>query len=113
MPRPRLTPSAEQRQKVKSMAAMGIPQKRIAEMIGLRSEKTLRRHFRQELDAGETEANYNVGKTLYSMATSGKDPLATIFWMKARAGWRDRPSFEPASIPPPPFIVAHDKGVQP
>ena len=112
MARPRLTPTDEQRQKVKSMAAMGIPQEQIVQMIGCRSPKTLRRHFRKELDAGAMEANYNVTKTLYAMATSGKDTDATKFWLRCRAGWRDRPAFEPASIPPPPFVVARERGVQ-
>src|SRR5215469_5839474 len=108
MARPRLQPTDEQRQKVKALSAMGTPQEQIANMIGCRSQKTLRKYFRKELDAGALEANYNVGKTLYAMATSGKDPVATIFWLKSRAGWQDRPASEPASVSPPPFIVAQE-----
>ena len=105
MPRPMFTPTADQRALVKSMAGVGFPHEDIARKIGIRSPKTLRKHFRDELDLGATEADYNVRRTFYQMATSGQCPAATIFWMKVRAGWRERPAVEPASAPPP-FIVA-------
>ena len=106
MPRPKLNPTDEQRRKVKSLAAMGTPHDEIAKVVNIRSAKTLRKHFRLELDQGATEANAIVGGTLFQMAKSGDCPAATIFWMKCRAGWKERSSFEPA--PPaaaPPFIV--------
>ena len=52
MPRPRLQPSDEQRRMVKTLSALGIPQKQIARQVGIRSDKTLRKHFREELDRG-------------------------------------------------------------
>jgi len=110
MARPRFTPTPDQRRIVKSMAAMGIPHEQIAAMIDCRSPKTLRKYFRKELDSGASEANYKVAKTLFEMATSGKVPAATIFWMKARGGFQERPAFEPSVIQPPPFIVALEKG---
>ena len=105
MSRPQFTPTKDQRDIVKSMAAMGIPHEDIARKIGVRSPKTLRKHFRDELDLGAMEANYKVVKTLFEMATSGEHPAATIFWAKSRAGFRERPHFEPAAGPPPQFIV--------
>lgn len=113
MARPRFTPTAEQRRMVKSMAAMGIPQDQIAPLVSCKSPKTLRKHFREVLDQGNTEANFNVAKVLYKMATSGEDPAATIFWMKCRARWNERPASEPTVISPPPFIVALERGVRP
>jgi len=98
---------------VKSMAAVGIQHQDIARKVGVRSPKTLRKHFRHELDLGVTEANYRVGTTLFQMATSGEHPGATMFWMKIRAGWRERSAFEPASGPPPPFVVAQERTGQP
>jgi hypothetical protein len=50
MPRPRLNPTEEQRKWVKSLAAYGVRQSDIARMINIRSPKTLRKYFRQELD---------------------------------------------------------------
>ena len=106
MARPRLIPTPEQRRTVKSMSAYGTPQQEIACVIDIRSVKTLRRHFRLELDKSATEANAQVAQTLFKMAISGKFPLATIFWMKARAGWRDQPSMTQPVAVAPPFIVS-------
>jgi len=108
MARPQLNPTKEQRDIVKSMAAMGTPHQDIALKIGIRSPKTLRKYFRQELDLGATEANYKVAKTLFGMATSGDCPAATIFWAKTRNGFREHPQSAGAPIAPPPFIVARE-----
>lgn len=74
MPRPPFTPTPEQRTIVKSMSAMGIPQEDIALKLGLRSPKTLRKHFGGELKIGEVDANYKVATTLFQMATSVNIP---------------------------------------
>ena len=112
MPRPRIQPTAEQRVMVKSLSAFGVPQEQIARRIHIRSTKTLRKHFREELDRGALEANANVAKTLYQMATSGHHPAATLFWLKSRAGWRERTNFELPPGAPPPFVMAKDEGIQ-
>jgi hypothetical protein len=110
MPRPPLKPTDHQRLLVKSMAAVGIPHQQIALKIGIRSDKTLRKHFREELDLGVTEANYKVGQTLFKMATSGEHPGVTIFWAKTHLGLRERPASDKLPVPPPPFIVTADLG---
>ena len=56
MPRPKLTPTAEQRQQVKCLAAVGIPHEDIARKIGIRSPKTPRKYFREELDLAAIDA---------------------------------------------------------
>jgi hypothetical protein len=61
MPRPKLNPTPDQRNQVKSFAAFGIAHEDIAKVIGIKSPKTLRKHFRQELDLGAIEANGRVG----------------------------------------------------
>jgi hypothetical protein len=65
MARPRFIPTAEQRRIVRSMAAYGIRQEEIARYVGLRSDKTLRNHFREELDRAAPEANAQVAQSLY------------------------------------------------
>jgi hypothetical protein len=112
MPRPKLNPTEEQRLLVKSFAAVGISHEAIAKQIGIRSPKTLRKHFRKELDGGSTEANYKVGQTLFQMATSGQCPAATIFWAKTRNHFHEQASPERPPMPPPPFVVAQDTGVR-
>ena len=107
MPRPTLNPTNEERRLVKSLAAYGVPQEHIARRIGIRSVKTLRKHFREELDHGSLDANSTIAKTLFQMAKSGQHPIATMFWLKFRAGWRDQPSFVTPTVQPP-FIVAKE-----
>ena len=105
MARPRFVASVEQRKMVRSLAAYGHRQEEIARWIGLRSAKTLRRHFREELDRAATEANAQVAQSLYQQATSGKKTAATIFWLKTRAGWRESPAIEPRPVEIPPLII--------
>jgi len=67
MARPRFEATAEQRHTVEAMAAYGVPEDEIARSVGERGidPKTLRKHFRRELDIGATKANSNVAQTLY------------------------------------------------
>jgi hypothetical protein len=108
MPRPQLKPTEDQRRLVKSMAAMGTPQEHISRRIGIRSEKTLRKHFRNELDFGVAEANYKVAQTLFQMATSGKCIAATQFWLRTRGRFREILMEDDRKSAPPPFVVARE-----
>lgn len=109
MARKAFTPTEEQRHLVKVLSSYGIRQADIGTEVGLRSPKTLRKHFRQELDRGRIGANIRVGKTLYAMATSGEHASATIYWLSRQAGWRSKAAEQtrPAAIPD--FVVARDK----
>ena len=98
-------PTTAQRQLVKSLAALGGRHEDVAQQIGLRSAKTLRKHFRAELDRGGPEANSQVARTLFKMAISGEHPSATMFWLKCRAGWREVNEFGNAVAALPPFVV--------
>jgi hypothetical protein len=88
------------------MAAVGIPHENIALKIGVRSPKTLRKHFRKELDLAATDANANVAGALYKKATGG-NVEAQKSWLERRAGWGMFPTR--IGPPPPPFIVAREK----
>ena len=90
----RFEATPEQRRTVKTMAGFGVPQEDIAIFLGI-DAKTLRKHFRDELDRGVTEANAKVAQSLFQMATQGKNVAAAIFWMKARAGWREKIEIRP------------------
>ena len=89
----RFQPTDEHRRTAKAMAGFGVPQDDIAIFLGI-DAKTLRKHFRGELDRGTIEANAKVAQTLFTMATVDKNVAAAIFWMKARAGWREKQSIE-------------------
>ena len=82
MPRPNFQPTDEQRKRVKSLSALGYRHEDICLMIGLRSPKSLRKHFRQELSAGMAEANAAVAQIAYEMASSGRCLPLTIFYLK-------------------------------
>jgi hypothetical protein len=104
MPRPKFQPTKEQRELVRSHVAVGTPQKVIARMLKVRSPKTIRKYFRDELDLGMADANATVAGELYRNATERRDTNAQKFWLLHRAGWGKN---NPRQIQaPPPFIVA-------
>jgi len=107
MPRPKLKPTEESRQLAKHLAAVGIPQEQIALKLGIRSPKTLRKHYRPELDLGAIEANANVGGALYKNAMAG-NVEAQKFWMLHKAGW-GRHIHHAAPTAPPPFVVPQEE----
>jgi hypothetical protein len=80
-------PDAASRRQVEAMAAYGIPEIDIARVVGV-DPKTLRKHYRDELDMGETKANAQVAGFLFNAARSG-NVTAQIFWLKTRARWRE------------------------
>lgn len=100
--RPKFIPTDEQRMRVKVMVGCGVSQTVICEQtintttgspIDL---KTLRKVFRDELNAGAEFANGLVTQALFKKAT-GTGPqsvTAAIFWLKARAGWKDKTHIE-------------------
>lgn len=81
-------PSRESRQLVQLHASIGTPQAIIADILGI-DVKTLTKYYREELDQALARANASVGGALFNKATKG-DTTAMIFWMKTRAGWREK-----------------------
>jgi hypothetical protein len=47
---------------VRTLAAMGGTQDEIARRLGIKSEKTLRKYFRADIDQGVSEANLTVAR---------------------------------------------------
>jgi len=82
-------PDPAQRRQVEAMAAYGIPEYDIARALAV-DPKTLRKHYREELDLGETKANAQVAGYLFNAAKNG-NVTAQIFWLKTRAKWRETP----------------------
>lgn len=89
----RLMPTDEQRRLVKAMASFGVPHDDIAVVVRC-SPPTLRKRFREELDVATIEANARVAQCLYQQAVTPGNIAATIFWLKARAGWREKHQVE-------------------
>ena len=87
------TPTEEQRRTVRAMAGFGVPQDDIALVLRTTS-RTMRKWFRDELDVAAVEANARVAQCLFQQATTPGSIAATIFWLKARAGWREKQQVE-------------------
>ena len=101
-------PTAEQRKVVETMIAYGAPQSEVCRAMSI-DPKTLRKHFRDELDQAVDRANVKIAETLYKAALDGSVG-ALIFWLKARAKWRERheisgPDGEP--VPFGPITIVH------
>ena len=90
MARPSHLPDAGHRRQVEAMAAYGVPEIDIARVIGI-DPKTLRKHYREELDTGQIKANSKVAESLYRKATGdgSQSVTAAIFWLKTRARWKE------------------------
>jgi hypothetical protein len=90
MGRPAHSPDLQTRRQVEALAGYGVPEAEIAGVIGI-DAKTLRKHYRQELDHGHTKANARVAENLFRKATGeGREAVtAAIFWLKTRAGWKE------------------------
>jgi hypothetical protein len=88
MPRKAFVATAALREKVRYLAGLGVPQDDIAKIIGC-APKTLRLRFREDLDRGAAEANATIAGFLFAAAKAG-NTTAMIFWLKARARWRER-----------------------
>jgi hypothetical protein len=89
MARPSYKPEPSTRAQAEAMAAYGIPEAEIAAVLKL-DPKTLRKHFRDELDLGRTKANAQVAGFLFNAAKNG-NVTAQIFWLKTRARWKEAP----------------------
>jgi hypothetical protein len=91
MGRPAYEPSEKDKAQVSALTAMGIPDYDIAKVMQI-SEPTLRKYYFRELEIGHISANSKVAQTLYKTATDPSNPksvTAAIFWLKARAGWKE------------------------
>jgi hypothetical protein len=92
MGRPAHRPDATSRRQVEAMTAYGVPELNIASVIGI-DPKTLRKHYRDELDNGQVKATAKVAESLFRKATSDgpQSVTAAIFWLKTKGGWRETP----------------------
>ena len=83
-------PETAGRRQVEAMAAYGVPEIDIARVIGI-DPKTLRKHYRDELDTGSIKANSRIAESLYkkAMGDGPQSVTACIFWLKTRAQWKE------------------------
>ena len=106
MARPSHKPDDVQRRQVEAMAGYGVPEADIARVIGI-DAKTLRKHYRPELDMAHIKANSAVAQSLFKKAT-GDGPqsvTAAIFWLKTRMGWTEISVTEHGGVPDNPVVI--------
>lgn len=95
MARPPFEPTEKQRALVKQLAMIGTPQELIAQCVEKPdgksiTEKTLRKHFRRELDTAGLLANATIGGTIFRVAANPDHPhwhRAAWMWSFNRMGW--------------------------
>ena len=104
MANPPHAPDERSRKTVAAMAGYGIKHADIALVLDI-DPKTLRKHYRHELDTGHITANSRVGESLFLQATGApaqydaagnmiraeqpRVPSCGIWWTKARMGWKE------------------------
>lgn len=88
-------PTKAQRDTVTMHAMIGTSQEDIARVIGI-DPKTLRLHYREELDLAAAKANATIGGALFNKDKGG-DTAAMIFWMKTRARWAETQTIQHTS----------------
>ena len=93
--KPPHAPTDAARQTVQMHAMVGTKQTDIARVLDI-DEKTLRKHYRDELDLAKAKANATIGGALFNKAKTG-DTSAMIFWMKTQAGWRESTNIDHTS----------------
>lgn len=81
-------PTKATRELVQLHAMVGTDQEQISSILEI-DPKTLRKHYRAELDNSTAKANATIGGALFNKAKSG-DTTAMIFWMKTRARWSEK-----------------------
>jgi hypothetical protein len=94
---PEHIPDDKTRAEVSALCAYGVPQEEISIYIGI-DAKTLRKHYRAELDSAKVKANTKVRRFLFEAATGDAmskgatyaDCLrGSMFWAKTQMGFKE------------------------
>ena len=106
-------PDAFHRRQVEAMAGYGVPERDIARVLAV-DAKTLRRHYREELDTGHIKATAKVAEFLFRKATTEGPQCVTaaIFWMKTRGGWRETPQQHQVAVANADFSQLSDQELE-
>ena len=100
-------PTDENKRLVETSAGLGLPHEQIGALIGI-DDKTLRKHYRQELDVGKAKASAQIAKTLFNKAQSG-DTTALIWWTKAQMRWAETQKQEITGQDGAPIVISWKK----
>lgn len=82
-------PTDRHRALVMYCAISGMPQERLAEMLGMHID-TMRSHFQHELDMGNAAMTVDVGKMAFALALQGdKDMIKYVLSRRGGEAWRE------------------------
>jgi phage terminase small subunit len=102
------------------LASIGCEMGQIASMFGFTKRSFELAHqndeqLRDAIERGREKGNVRVMQTAFQMATNGKNPAMTMFWLKCRMRWRENQTTlyakgcldegDSASIPVVTFVV--------
>ncbi len=110
---PPYEPSDENRAMVQGMVGLGIRRADLAALMAI-TQKTLRKHFRKELEVGDAMVVYTVGKSLYLAATTAHkghphgNVAAQMFFLRCRAGWKETSRHEMTGPDGEPIAHAYE-----
>ncbi len=114
MARPKPTVTSDQLKELENMAAVGLTIDQMAPLVGF-APRTLERMMEQDdqvsgaIKKGRSKAIFQVGKTAYQQAISGKVPAMTMFFLKCRAGWKESHVHEIGGLGGKPIEVAQSE----
>lgn len=103
--RPAYKPTQKEREQVEALTGYGMRADQIADVLGI-ARSTLFKHFADEIKRGGAVASSRVHQTAYQMATNGRQPAMTMFWLKCRAGWRETNVLEIAALPKLEVVIS-------
>jgi len=86
--RPPHKPTEANKKLVEQLSGRGLPHKMIAVLVGLSDDKTLRNHYKEQLETGEAKACAQVAGKLFEKCMAG-DTASILFWHKTRMGFRE------------------------
>lgn len=95
------SPTPDQILRIEHLAGVGCTLDQIAIACDI-SESTLKRWRKSKVverayERGRIAATEAVADKLFNLCQAG-DTTACIFWLKAQAGWKDRPQDDPVAI---------------
>ena len=75
---------------VKSLSGLGITHEQMCAIVKI-SRPTLYKYHQEELQEGKANANAQIARNLFKIATgSGREAVtACIFWLKTQAKWKE------------------------
>lgn len=81
-------PTDKKRGEVAALVSYGMTQEEIAACLCI-DRKTLRKHYKHELETGALKANAKIAGALFDLAMTG-NVHAQKFWLSARADWKEK-----------------------